>query len=607
MAHKRPAEIGDTVSLAPLHALMYELSLAEVAPPLRTHLDIMRTPPPATSRAGFLVLDALIARMDSLMSFQPPDENGLPMETTDGQFLFHHAFIGTVLELIFGEAGLEGAREELAARYGYAEIRPCASVLAGRRVGKSVAVALFVAAAMLELPRLTVVVASLRKRVSVLMMKSIQMYLKAVPGVAARIIASNSECVQLCSEGDPLDIREIKCVPGVVDNCRGVGADIVIIDEGAFLKSEFFRFYVCPTMQRRGAAFIIITTPNAGVAGGTNYVKELSALVDVGGRPVVTTVHIGGRCGPCRAEKRPSCPHSDIYMPSHLPTARRALARLLMTVGTDDDGAMAVAQELEGQFAEDGRGYVPTGDVAALRAAAVWAPRAEFRVPRVFIMADPTFGGASRMAICAAFYLPGARAFVLVGLAAEVAPDNESAGGFITRFVAAVRRTMRTHAEPRTEYVLIIEANNGAVASDRYRQFKEALMVNGVGSECVTPYQHLAPGGVPRVGVIKTEKSTYTMYNSLRDALVGRRIYVHHDMGRVTAGVSVKAAVGSLCDELARVRIVREIRMDAAGRRSDKYSLHGKAGGTNDDLAVVLGMTALFPLEWASRGRVDAS
>ena len=247
--------------------------------------------------------------------------------------------------------------------------------------------------------------------------------------------------------------------------------------------------------------------------------------------------------------------------------------------------------------------------------------RGEYRVPRVFILFDPTFGGASRMAITGVFALAGARALVVAGLAAEVAPDNEAAGAFIGRFVRGLLKTLVPHTEPSTEYIVIPEGNNGAVASDRYVQFRAALVAGGVHIDRVSAYMHAGPGNVARIGVVKTERSTHTMcaprarararrdtpaahrYNMLRDALTSARVYWHAGLAAVTPRTSAKSVVKQAVTELGRVRINREATLDAAGRRSERYSLHGKAGGQNDDLAVVLGMAALYTMEWATTAR----
>ena len=67
---KRPAAVGDSISLRPLHELMHAMALDAVAPPLITRLAARRAPPPDPMRAGFATLDAVIARMDELLALQ---------------------------------------------------------------------------------------------------------------------------------------------------------------------------------------------------------------------------------------------------------------------------------------------------------------------------------------------------------------------------------------------------------------------------------------------------------------------------------------------------------------------------------------------------------
>lgn len=176
------------------------------------------------------------------------------LERSLGQIKFHSAVMPSVVASIFGSSLLAECRDELEYRYGMSDFTPVTSILAPRRFGKSLGMAVMVAAALLAIPNYVVVLASITKRVSAEMMNTIKDLLSHVPGFADQIDRDNSENLRIVNPDDPRDFRHLRCVPGNHTKCRGIKAKWILLDEADFMDTDFFVLASCSRSRSRPRA-----------------------------------------------------------------------------------------------------------------------------------------------------------------------------------------------------------------------------------------------------------------------------------------------------------------------------------------------------------------
>ena len=174
--------------------------------------------------------------------------------------------------------------------------------------------------------------------------------------------------------------------------------------------------YACPSLKEDGVALVLITTPNARSGGIKGYVERLISVRDKRGNPVMNTVHIGGKCASCKAAQKPKCAHNAMFLPAHITSARREMVKLLMSA--DGEATTLIEQELDAAFTSGAEGYLPAEAITTLRKAHAWRAGPEYVIERMYLLVDPSFGGASRTSYTAVFYLPRALEFVITTMGA---------------------------------------------------------------------------------------------------------------------------------------------------------------------------------------------
>ncbi|MEI6727137.1 MAG: hypothetical protein WCN81_13050, partial [Actinomycetes bacterium] len=408
------------MSHAPLHAFMHRVAAEARGEELVSHLEHTRRRLAAATNvraARFAILEALLRTLDELLSFQPRKADGAPLERTLGQIAFHNAVVAALAEGVFGRELLAEVRDELEFRYGFTDFTPIVAILAPRRFGKTWGIAELACACLLSIPHYIVVIASLGSRVSTELMDTMKSFLANVPGFEEQTDRNNANFLTVTNPADARDVRKVRWVPGEPDRCRGLKFRMLIMDEADFMNEDFFFNYALAAMQEEGTTVVLVTTPNGRSGGAIGYVQAIMLLRDKYGKPVVHTVHIGGKCEECTIAGVGRCPHAGLYLPTHMTSARREMVMALMS--TSSKANALIQQELMAEYASAGGGFLPPEGIDAIEKGVAWRPAFEYHVARVFICVDPNEGGRSNTSFVAVFYLPGAERFVVCGLAAE--------------------------------------------------------------------------------------------------------------------------------------------------------------------------------------------
>jgi len=94
---------------------------------------------------------------------------------------------------------------------------------------------------------------------------------------------------------------------------KGVGGDILICEEAAYMDLGVFYEVVMPIMEMDEACIIFITTP----LGQFNFHSGFSQLRDSKGRKIINCIKVGLICKKCMEADHPEqCPHMKGRRPS---------------------------------------------------------------------------------------------------------------------------------------------------------------------------------------------------------------------------------------------------------------------------------------------------
>jgi hypothetical protein len=134
---------------------------------------------------------------------------------TKDQFLFHEDFIKLCLPHIYG-SDFEANRLRLMKQFKLQSFKVGALVLCPRRWGKTIAVAMFVAAMLLVCACITIATFSSGQRASSGLMTKVVKFIYEIPGGSKRIVTKNEECFFVATQDQLLPNGELKASKNVV-------------------------------------------------------------------------------------------------------------------------------------------------------------------------------------------------------------------------------------------------------------------------------------------------------------------------------------------------------------------------------------------------------
>lgn len=177
---------------------------------------------------------------------------------------------------------------------------------------------------------------------------------------------------------------------------RGQGADVIILEEAAFMSPEVLRVAVMPLMAVGNVAVLAISTPDDEM----NHYSEMVDMKKPNGDPWFNVIKIGMMCEAClTAEIR--CVHRKSKLPHWRPSNRNDLVMAMM------GNAALAGREMGGQVLAIGQLVFKKKWVDAWVSRSSWQPRYPVQVIHVAI--DPS-GGSSRTsdyAVCSLAFEEG--------------------------------------------------------------------------------------------------------------------------------------------------------------------------------------------------------
>jgi hypothetical protein len=133
-------------------------------------------------------------------------------------------------------------------------------VVTSRGMGKTWSVAMFVAALLMCVPCIDVAVFAQGQKNSDAVITLVLKFLKAHPRGGDIIIAEGHDHILLRGPHGPHDIRAVKSYPSTSISARGVHAQVTVCDEMAYIPDDLFLQTILPTLVKKNAALIGIST-----------------------------------------------------------------------------------------------------------------------------------------------------------------------------------------------------------------------------------------------------------------------------------------------------------------------------------------------------------
>lgn len=252
------------------------------------------------------------------------------------------------------------------------------------------------------------------------------------------------------------DFRKIASYPSHAKTLRGVGGDVLYLEEAAFLDTEVFNQIIVPLLEMDTTALIGISTPQ----DSQNFYSEMFELKDATGQNFFRTIRVSLVCQACKdAGKGSECTHNQDLIPPWKSAAKLDLVRALY-----GDNKDLMERESMGAITAD------ADSVFAEKMIDTWMQMKPLQSdPNFFFTAvDPTGGGQSYMAVVS-LVLVGTECYI-VGLDAAPANGPEEIRALLIQHL----RGVRAHPRLRSAWnICIFESNLGQEAAHMRHMVKD--------------------------------------------------------------------------------------------------------------------------------------
>lgn len=495
----------------------------------------------------------------------------------------HAGMVAAVLHRLFMNES-ETAMRAAMSTYMIEASKPQFMVLAGRRVGKTIATSLFVAAYLLSVPGCKICVFSTGKRASNLFLQEVKSMLSVEQVFVDLIATDNSEHLELNVNGD---LRKISSFPGNARTLRGVGGDLLILEEAAHIKSDVFYEVIVPLMGLKHTSVLAISTPGTS----DNWYSGLLERRNSRNELIFSCYTARATCIRCRLA---GLDHTCDHVPAEIAPWKSKGKREVTDALYADNHALAL-RELSGIIADDvNAAYSRLLVEANFNRPRYRQPDATVnRPPVIFVAIDPCGGGASQFAMASVFLLQRKRLnsalsgfeFVLCGLENQVARGHADVSRIVLSHIRALRCMFPF---PGTEICVGVESNLGMEASNIAHMLRHES-----GLVCMSETR--SRDGVYGPGFTTTNARKVHYYEILQTALVRNTFHLSDSIVSTDACVCTNTLKEQM---LAYKRIVST---PATAFSIERQTFSGKVDGTGrmaperlcDDLLLATQM-ALF-------------
>jgi hypothetical protein len=367
--------------------------------------------------------------------------NQFGLERSKMQRQFHEYFLQSVcLHLYKDDPDVD--MERIMRINNWSDLRQSVLCMTPRRFGKTTAVSMFVAAYAICVPNSVQSIFSTGRRASQKLLELIRDMIKKTPW-ASRIIKCNQE--EFVLQGDtPFDKRKIFSYPSCAKTLRGVGGDVLYLEEAAFIDLSVFFEIVVPLLEMATTALIAISTPQDKL----NFYSEMFELRDHTGETFFRTIRVSLVCPKCQAAGNGAqCTHMQDLIPPWKSAAKLDMVRALYA----DQGDL-MQRESMGAITDDATSLFESQKVVTF----MQSPPVTLQcsVDFVYMGYDPNGGGASQSAIVS-IVLENER-LIVVGIDTAPTDKHEQIDQMLTQHV----RSLRCHPMLANAYIIFIPENN---------------------------------------------------------------------------------------------------------------------------------------------------
>ena len=379
--------------------------------------------------------------------------NELGYERSKLQRQFHDKFIQAVaLHLYKDDPDVD--LEQIMRINNWTDLRQSVLCLTPRRFGKTTAVALFIAAYAMCVPHSTQSVFSTGRRASQKLLELIRDIIKKTH-MASYIVKCNQEELTLQIG---FDRRRIFSFPSSPKTLRGVGGDVLYLEEAAFIDLQVFYEIVVPLLEMDTTALIAISTPQ----DKQNFYSEMFELKDARGEPFFRTIKVSLICEKCQAAgKGSSCTHNLDLIPPWKSAGKLEMVRALY--GDQKD---LMARESMGAITQDANSVFDMQQIEMIMQMKHFDGEPNF----FFTAVDPCGGGTSYMAVVS-LVLQGDRTYI-VGMDASPADGTEEIRALLIQHIRGVRSILGN-----AWCIALFESNLGQEAQHMKHMVKDERLV----------------------------------------------------------------------------------------------------------------------------------
>jgi hypothetical protein len=378
-------------------------------------------------------------------------------DRSEMQKRFHESFLQAVALHIYKDDP-EVDMDKICSMNEWPNLKQQVLCLTPRRFGKTTAVAMFVAAYLLSVEKAQLCIFSTGKRASDAMLDKIHEFVKLIDEELGTdhdsLCKRRGEFLFYYGPGTN-DVRKISSYPSGSDKLRGVGGDLILLEEAAFMPIKMFHEVIVPLLELETTALICISTPQ----DSSNFYSMMFEMVDAGGEKLFNQIKIQMVCEDCKNGPHPEkCTHMKHLLPKWKSGGKQDMVRQIY-----GDNSADMLRESMG---------VTTSDSCAifqenwLNTFAQRPPFVSIGVPSViFVACDPNGGGSSQMAIVSLFQ--DNNNFAICGMESHAVKGHGEIRNLLETHVRSIRR-----AFPTSYIIFVPESNLGHEASHMAHMLK---------------------------------------------------------------------------------------------------------------------------------------
>ena len=448
--------------------------------------------------------------------------------------------------------------------------------LTPRRFGKTTAVAMFVAAYFLSVEKAQLCIFSTGKRASDGMLDKIHEFVKLIDeDMGTNHDASckrKGEFLYYYGEGAN-DVRKVASYPSGSDKLRGVGGDLILLEEAAFMPIKMFHEVIVPLLELETTALICISTPQ----DSSNFYSMMFEMVDQAGEKLFNQIQVSMVCEDCKLGPNPAgCTHMKHLLPKWKSGGKQDMVRQIY-----GDNAKDMLRESMGVTTNDNCALFQDEWLVKFSKRSPYAFKDTPRV--VFVACDPNGGGSSQMAIVSLYQ--DNNNFAVCGLESHAVKGHGEVRNLLETHVRGIRATF-----PTSFIIFIPESNLGHEASHMAHMLRD-----------VPKCRSLMEKGQP--GVLTTHKRKELYSNCAVERFAGGAIWLAEQFVCVNPYDDANSRAATVKRMFRKqLSIFSKIVVPRGHHNLPKVIYSGKDQG-NDDLV----MTFLIALYWSIKFFTNAT